>query len=122
MTTKHVVFASEKDAEAYQEKCDKLFGLPRRGVHIGGGRHVDLDDPSMPGWTIHYDAPRKHPSKDEWAHASVDPAVDGDSSKLDAAEIADLEAKKATEVELTEDWEPDVEIAPEPAPDPRIIG
>ena len=48
-------YATEKEAiTAYAER-NKAAGLPKKGVHVGKGRHVTIhDDPrvSTIGWTI----------------------------------------------------------------------
>lgn len=102
---KYIVFNSTVDAEAYQSTVDKLMGWPAPGVHIGGGRHVDMTTPERLGWTIHEDEVRKHPSKAQWRHLSVDPDERGDKAKLSEGELAQLRAQKPLEQELGEDWD-----------------
>lgn len=119
MSGKHIVFGVKAEFDSYQAKGDKLHDIPRTGIHIGRkGIYVDMSSPGNPGWTLHWDNGIEHPTKKEFAHISMDPDKEGDKTQLDAAEIADLEAKKLLEQELTADWYPEDEIAPEPAPAP----
>lgn len=43
-----------------QAAIDKAYGYPRKGVHVGGGIHVDMPDTwdgtgaTPPGWSKHY--------------------------------------------------------------------
>jgi hypothetical protein len=64
-----------------------LAGYPAPdGIHVGGGRHVDIH-PTVPGpgWTVHFDEPREHPSvTDLFAHMLMSVPLD---DVLDAAEV-----------------------------------
>jgi len=54
-----MIRTTERGAKALQASDDKAALMPLRGVHVGGGRHVDLDasDPGKggngAGWTLH---------------------------------------------------------------------
>lgn len=96
---------------------DKLLGLPLAGVHIGGGRHVDMPqtwDRSgavPPGWTSYKGSTRQHPTLSQWATPLDPDAVNamgnGRKSRLSLPEqtkmSADLAAAVAT---LPVDWLP----------------
>lgn len=46
--------ADKADADSFLSLCNKLQSYPRKGVHIGGGIHVNMPDvyaPGAPGWT-----------------------------------------------------------------------
>ncbi|MCR4338558.1 MAG: hypothetical protein NUW01_01585 [Gemmatimonadaceae bacterium] len=40
------------DLERAERAAAKRTGLPVRGRHVGGGRHVDPDDGRKLGWTL----------------------------------------------------------------------
>lgn len=88
--------------EALRDVDAKAHGLPRKGVHVGGGRHVAMtDDPRSPGWTLHVAEPREHPrTKGTWAY----PVEDIPEEKLDAEERAMVQARKAAAGELDGTW------------------
>jgi hypothetical protein len=99
---------------------DKAAGLPKRGTHAGGGRHVDLDksDPSRggdgAGWTLHERDVRKHPSKDQYVYELSAKAP----ASLSAAEKSAYDAAKAkAAATLPADWD----AAETPAEDPKEI-
>jgi hypothetical protein len=103
---------TKASVEAVQADVDTLMGYPSRGVHVGGGRHVDMPEtftPGAPGWTEHHAAVRKHPKKDEYATelgddvaaALADPQR---RKRLTADKLAALEAKQAAVEELPADW------------------
>jgi hypothetical protein len=103
--------------EAVQSIDDKAASLPRRGTHVGGGRHVDLDksDPAKggdgAGWTLHERDVRKHPKKDQHAYELADKVP----ASATVAEKAAYDAAKAKAVEkLPDDWTAAVEAEPIP--------
>ncbi len=121
----HATFPTEAQARAYQSAADKAHGYPSSAhVHIGGGRHVKVDpDKPGPGWTMHLDEPRKHPSKEEWCHVAVAvPTAEAISDKeLGAAEVATL--TEAEPKELDESWDAEAEEKPvEPKPKDLRVG
>jgi hypothetical protein len=68
------LIASKVVCDDYVKAVNAKLGLPRKGVHIGGGRHVDIPDTPGIGWSIQWDIPRKHPKREDWTvtvHASV---------------------------------------------------
>jgi len=91
----------------------RLHGFPRRGHHVGGGRHAPIDDAPPQGWTLRRQDVRKHPSRDEWAYP-----VDTELSKVRAERDAELKATERTVLDtaitnaapLPADWDD------EPAP------
>jgi hypothetical protein len=106
---------TKASVEAVQADTDTLMGYPRKGVHVGGGRHAEMPDtfiPGAPGWTEHQAAVKKHPTKDEYAielggdvaAALADPEK---RKRLSAAKLAALEAKQAAAEELPADWQGD---------------
>lgn len=52
MSARKKQFVSEAATLAQYDAINAALGLPRRDQHRGGGRHVDQDDPSRPGWTL----------------------------------------------------------------------
>lgn len=98
---------------------DKLLGYPLVGVHIGGGRHVDMpatwdgsgDVP--PGWTSYKGSTRQHPTLAQWATPLDDQAAaamaNGRRAKLSALEQTKMSADLAAAVvSLPVDWLPAV--------------
>jgi len=51
MATKRVR-GSKAAVQAAIAKADKTAGYPKRGTHVGGGKHVDLEDGRKRGWTL----------------------------------------------------------------------
>lgn len=99
---------------AYRMLADKGLGLPRRGIHVGGGIHVDLNAPERPGWTLHGDDIREHPTAKPARYSTMafPPAALHGLSTAEAAQSAhDYDEAE----ELGKDWEP-VEAAPRVAP------
>lgn len=118
----HVTFTKLPEAETYQSTADKALGYPTSDHHhVGGGRHVVVD-PKVPGpgWTMHLDEPRKHPSKEEWCHVAVAvptaaAITDKELSVAEVATLSDAEAK-----ELTADWYEEAE-EPKPVEDVKTV-
>lgn len=96
---------------------DKLLGYPVAGVHVGGGRHVDMPaswDGSgavPPGWTSYKGSSRQHPTLSQWA-TPLDPDApaamgNGRRSRLNVSEQAKMTADLAAAVaSLPSDWLP----------------
>jgi len=111
------VTGTKADIEATQADVDMLMDCPRRGVHVGGGIHVDMPEtftPGAPGWTEHHAAVAKHPTKSEYAiefDADVVAALaDPEKRKrLSTEKLAKLEAKHAAAKKLPVDWKPEVD-------------
>lgn len=89
---------------AYDAIASKALGLPRRGRHVGGGRHVDLDGPERHGWTLRWAAPRKHPTKALYA-VPVLPAA-APKPGASTADLSQLATVAAAAVELDATWTP----------------
>jgi hypothetical protein len=93
----------------YQSLTDALFLYPSAGTHIGKGRHVSLSPVGGPGWTVHHDTVRQHPTKPGlYCHAAVDPDKPGQGypHRLSEEQIAQLRTKLATAAPLDPDWTP----------------
>ncbi len=96
---------------------DKLLGYPLAGVHVGGGRHVDMPaswdgNGSVPiGWTSYKGSTRQHPTLAQWA-TPLDPdatnaMANGRRSRLSALEQTKMTADLAAAVvSLPSDWLP----------------
>lgn len=93
---------TKAECEALRDLDDKARGLPAKGAHVGGGRHVEMtDDPSSPGWTLHVAEAREHPTdKGVYAYPVEDIPEDG----LDAEERTTVQARKAAARELDATW------------------
>ena len=91
--------------EALRDAESRAHGLPRPGVHIGGGVHADLNHPSKPGWTLYRNDVRKHPVKEEYAYPTAD-LREEDVAEEDKASVA--VAKASSIPSLPKDWEPNV--------------
>lgn len=52
MSEKFLVTADKASADTTAAAIDAAIGHPTRGVNVGGGIHVNLDDPAKPGWTL----------------------------------------------------------------------
>ncbi len=63
----YVIYTTRGEAIMLQALALTLSDYPSRGVHIGGGRHVDLDAPGRPGWTTQLVGIREHPDGGQWA-------------------------------------------------------
>jgi hypothetical protein len=50
MTMRTKATATARAARDELARLDAELGLPIRGVHVGTGRHVDLDAPGRIGW------------------------------------------------------------------------
>lgn len=95
------IFSVESDATAICKDLDSALGYPVRGRHVGGGRHVDLDAPDRPGWTMRWTEPEKHPEREQWAVRLPD------AEALPAEKLSLLEPAKATTVAtLDATWAP----------------
>jgi hypothetical protein len=46
------MIGTKLQAEEIRDIEAKVFGYPKRGVHVGGGKHVDLEHPNRLGWTL----------------------------------------------------------------------
>lgn len=95
------LISTRKACADVQTLDDKAAGLPRKGTHVGGGVHVDLDHPDRRGWTLHERGVIKHPVKDQHAYALSEKTP----TSLTTAEKAAYDAAKAAAVPvLPEDW------------------
>lgn len=113
------------DAPRFQKLLLWLFDLPRRGVHVGGGRHVEMPDAlpeprgHAPGWTTRYRPWISKPtntgaSTDEFAvrlTQEIRDAWQAKRSQLTAAQRNWVQSHidVATDVELLAAWKRDVE-------------
>lgn len=49
-----IITGTEKELQDIVDLDAVEAGLPRRGIHVGEGIHVEMsDDPTSPGWTTH---------------------------------------------------------------------
>ena len=111
---------TEEECKAVVAAIDKQCGYLKRGTHVGGGIHVDMPEtysPGAPGWTATHDLPKEDSTaKGRGFVINVDgfeKVEDFDASKLDAKEIADLDAvsaKLAAATELPADWQADLKL------------
>jgi hypothetical protein len=104
-------------AAATEANQDKLLGYPLAGVHVGGGRHVDMPatwdgtGAVPPGWTSYKGSSRQHPTLAQWA-TPIDPdapaaMANGRRARLNASEQAKMTADLAAAVaSLPSDWLP----------------
>ena len=94
---------TKAECEALRDLDDKARGLPVKGVHVGGGRHVAMtDNPASPGWTLHVAEAREHPTqKGTWAY----PVEDIPEGRLTEGARATVQARKAGAGELDETWD-----------------
>jgi hypothetical protein len=60
----HIIFTSQKEAEAYGAAVDKQMGYPKGGTNVGGGIHAPADQ----GMTLRYGDVRKHPKDELWSY------------------------------------------------------
>lgn len=93
--------STREACDAYAAVAAKALGLPRRGVHVGRGRHVNLDGPERHGWTLQWDVPRQHPKLENWAVAVL-PSKDAPDAA--AKDKQALDAAESAAVELDETW------------------
>lgn len=89
--------------------CNKLRGYPLRdGVHVGGGRHVDIHQTVPgPGWTTAYAAVRKHPTLDTYAIPLGDDIVSERAlrgGRLTAGERTQFDAAASARTDLDDTW------------------
>jgi len=106
--------------EAYLALCKKALGLPQRGEHRGGGRHVTIPDEPYdahgkrnPGWTTEWDTPREHPKRPGlWATLILPGAAAAPG--LSVAEAATAKAAEHAAVDLDETWAAVAEAEPLP--------
>ena len=109
---KYVIATNVTEAKALRRILRKLFGIPaagRRGKHVGGGIHVDLDDGSKRGWTLWAVNYRKHPTEQKWAvpiTARVKAMWAAHKSRLTAAERQGVLAAITAEQDLDPSWTP----------------
>lgn len=75
--------ASDAEALALQAAIDSAMGYPRKGVHVGEGRHIDIPESwdgngnPPPGWSAHY-AEIYHAE----TRTPIIPFDDGDATRL----------------------------------------
>ncbi len=113
----YVVQVTALLAAATEANQDKLLGYPLAGVHVGGGRHVDMPaswdgNGAVPiGWTSYKGSSRQHPTLAQWA-TPLDPECtaamgNGRRARLNASEQTKMTADLATSVvSLPSDWFP----------------
>lgn len=100
----YIIFDTRAEAVGYEATCRKGLGLPRKGEHWGGGRHVPMtDDPQSPGWTRAWSDVRVHPDRGEYAVAALDPAA-VDDRRLSLAEQTALVDAYAARRTLGATW------------------
>jgi hypothetical protein len=104
-------------ATATEDNQDKLLGYPLPGIHVGGGRHVDMPatwdrSGAVPiGWTSYKGSSRQHPTLLQFA-TPIDPdatnaMANGRRSRLTASEQTKMTADLAAAVvSLPSDWFP----------------
>jgi len=75
-----------------QAADDTAAGLPAKGKHHGGGRHVEMtDDPASPGWSQHAQGIRKHPAKaGSYAYRDDDSGTKLDASWTVSVDVVDV--------------------------------
>ena len=113
----YIVQATSLLAAATEVTQDKLLGYPLAGVHVGGGRHVDMPaswdgNGAVPiGWTSYKGSSRQHPTLPQWA-TTLDPdapaaMANGRRNRLNASEQTKMTADLAAAVPtLPGDWLP----------------
>lgn len=72
------LYSAEDDARSKAAQLDRSEAYPRKGVHVGSGRHVfirewDGQGPPPPGWSSYQAGVRKHPVKTEYAVILIQP-------------------------------------------------
>ena len=104
----YAVYTTRGEAIMLQAIALTLSDYPSRGVHIGGGRHVDLDGPGRPGWTTQLVGIREHPDGGQWAVPITDLealfATRGDA-RLNVAERHTVTTAIAAKQILDATWE-----------------
>lgn len=104
-------------AAATEANQDKLLGYPLAGVHVGGGRHVDMPPTwdgsgAVPiGWTSYKGSSRQHPTLAQFATPVDDECAaamgNGRRARLNAGEQTKMSADLvAAIVSLPSDWFP----------------
>lgn len=90
------------EVESIQAADDTDAGLPRVGVHVGRGPHVEIDieDPSSPGWTCHTFDVLEHPDRPEWAYQIRDGLEERLTGTVPESMITTLQ----TRAPLCADW------------------
>lgn len=108
----YAIYSTLAEADAYEATCRKALSLPSKGTHVGGGRHVPMtEDPQSPGWTTAWSDVRKHPGRDKYAVAALDPQQ-ADRDRLSTQERTAVDDAYATRAALDDTWtEADKETA-----------
>jgi len=100
---KHLTRATKAAIVKYQRLCAKLEGYPCKGVHVGGGKHVELGNEAGPGWTTQHDGIRQHPKLRRWSIRAVDVSMRR-CKRLTDAEKESLKTYYRSAVKLDETW------------------
>lgn len=98
---------TEKECEDLRKAEAEANGLPRKGQHRGGGKHIELGDVPGPGWTLFKNDYTKHPSRDEYAYPTND-LKEEDVKEKDKAKVRSAKNKEVGS--LPKDWEPKDEV------------
>lgn len=92
-----VILGTEVTLDAVRLLLDVAMGYPRKGMHLGGGRHVDMPDTwdgqgaTPPGWTKHACA--------MYVGGALDAALQLDDDQLSASQAsASLSALEKSQI------------------------
>lgn len=95
--------------EGFAALADKLLDLPRKGRHVGGGRHVTIPDTPGIGWTLEHQ-PEEHPTRPNLfavrLHSELSDAIDDTElgKRLTGPERASMRAAKQSAPNRDESW------------------
>ena len=110
MSQRFAAFASESQAEAYENVCNILKDLPKKGTSKPGGKHDQIpNDPGPPnattmGWDKRWSKPVLNNAGDTWGVIAIDPAT------CTADELARLSGGQLNTLQST--WSTSIEIDP----------
>lgn len=89
------------DMRSIQAEVDADAGLPIRGRHIGGGRHVTIpSEPPGPGWSVHVSRIREHPDGVQYATRVPEGSAEAIAERLHGTAAQAVRARG----ELPADW------------------